>query len=88
MCKQNGICNGCDKRIGPYVVIKKIGEGSFSKVQLAYHVISRKKFALKLVNKQSVKNLQEITHQIKNEVELLKVSFFFLCHFLLSLFFF
>jgi len=76
VCKQNGICNGCDKRIGPYVVIKKIGEGSFSKVQLAYHVISRKKFALKLVNKQSVKNLQEITHQIKNEVELLKVSFF------------
>ena len=54
------------------MVIKKIGEGNFSKVQLAYHVITKQRYALKLVNKQSFKDLQEITDQIKNEVTLLR----------------
>ena len=38
-------------RIGNYQIVKTLGEGSFGKVKLAYHVTTGQKVALKIINK-------------------------------------
>ena len=61
-------------KIGPYVIIKTLGEGAHSHVKLAYHAITRKYVAIKIVNKAELDQPEIQEKEIRREVNFLKVS--------------
>lgn len=60
------------KRIGQYVLGETIGTGSFGKVQRAQHAITGHVVAVKVLNREKVKNL-DMMQKIKREVQILKM---------------
>ncbi|CAF4367809.1 unnamed protein product, partial [Adineta steineri] len=42
------------KKVGNYVILKTIGEGSFAKVRLGVHLITEMRVAVKVINKREV----------------------------------
>jgi serine/threonine protein kinase len=50
-----------------YIIGKKIGEGSFSKVRIASHIPTKKKVAIKILDKQKVFELSQELRKMKQE---------------------
>ncbi|KAJ3318231.1 Protein kinase, partial [Blyttiomyces sp. JEL0837] len=48
------------KRIGDYELIKTIGQGTFGKVKLAEHIVTREKIAIKSILKANVKTTKQM----------------------------
>lgn len=61
-------------RIGNYRLGKKLGVGSFGKVKLADHVPTGKKVAVKILNRQKIRD-QQMEEKLKREIKILKM-----CH--------
>jgi 5'-AMP-activated protein kinase catalytic alpha subunit len=59
-------------RIGNYRLGKTLGEGTFGKVKLAEHETTGHKVAVKILNRQKIKN-SKMDHKIKREIKILKL---------------
>ena len=63
--------NNC-KKIGEYVVLKTIGQGTFGKVKLAQHIMTGEKVAIKCITKANVKTTKQI-NSVQREIRLMKL---------------
>ncbi|EDO19533.1 hypothetical protein Kpol_1018p65 [Vanderwaltozyma polyspora DSM 70294] len=59
-------------RIGNYQIIKTLGEGSFGKVKLAYHVTTNQRVALKIINKKILAK-SDMQGRIEREISYLRL---------------
>lgn len=59
-------------RIGNYQIVKTLGEGSFGKVKLAYHVTTGRKVALKIINKKVLAK-SDMQGRIEREISYLRL---------------
>lgn len=59
-------------RIGPYVIVKTLGEGSFGKVKLAVHQTSGQKVALKIISRKKLLT-KDMAGRIDREIEFLQL---------------
>ncbi|CCE62920.1 hypothetical protein TPHA_0D02840 [Tetrapisispora phaffii CBS 4417] len=59
-------------RIGNYQIIKTLGEGSFGKVKLAYHVTTNQKVALKIINKKVLAK-SDMQGRVEREISFLRL---------------
>ncbi|RPA87989.1 Pkinase-domain-containing protein [Ascobolus immersus RN42] len=59
-------------RIGPYVVLKTLGEGSFGKVKLAVHQVTGQKVALKIISRKKLLS-KEMEGRVEREIEFLQL---------------
>jgi carbon catabolite-derepressing protein kinase len=59
-------------RIGPYVVLRTLGEGSFGKVKLAVHQVTGQKVALKIISRKKLLS-KEMEGRVEREIEFLQL---------------
>lgn len=59
-------------RIGRYQIIKTLGEGSFGKVKLAYHMATHKRVALKIINRKTLSK-SDMQGRIEREISYLRL---------------
>lgn len=59
-------------RIGKYQIVKTIGEGSFGKVKLAYHMTTGQKVALKIINRKTLAK-SDMQGRIEREISYLRL---------------
>ncbi len=67
MMKQKGL-----KEVGNYKLLRKIGQGTFSKVYEAEHIKTKEVFAIKAFDKAKIQKSEQFTKLIKKEIEILK----------------
>lgn len=60
------------KRVGDYLLGEKLGEGSFAKVRVGLHVISREKVAVKIINKEKARKDPYVYKNLRREGRLLQ----------------
>ncbi|XP_072018352.1 uncharacterized protein [Amphiura filiformis] len=60
------------KRVGPYLVGKILGEGSFAKVKEAIHSVIGEKVAIKVVDKKSIKDDVYLRKNMRREAAILQ----------------
>ncbi|AET40326.1 AMP-activated serine/threonine-protein kinase catalytic subunit SNF1 Ecym_5588 [Eremothecium cymbalariae DBVPG len=70
--QRQGTSHPAGQRIGKYQVIKTLGEGSFGKVKLAYHVSTSQKVALKIINKKVLAK-SDMQGRIEREISYLRL---------------
>lgn len=61
-----------EKLIGNYIIGKTIGEGTFGKVKVARHIPTKEKVALKILEREKLKEKEDLEH-IENEINVLKL---------------
>lgn len=59
-------------RIGNYQIVKTLGEGSFGKVKLAYHITTGQKVALKIINKKLLAK-SDMKGRVEREISYLRL---------------
>ena len=59
-------------RLGQYVIIKTLGEGSFGKVKLAVHSSTGQKVALKIINRKTLQ-ISDMAGRVEREIQYLKL---------------
>lgn len=59
-------------KIGNYQIVKTLGEGSFGKVKLAYHITTGQKVALKIINKKVLAK-SDMQGRIEREISYLRL---------------
>ena len=59
-------------KIGPYILGETLGIGTFGKVKIAFHQQTGHKVAIKILNRQRIKNL-DVVMKIKREIQNLKL---------------
>lgn len=59
-------------RIGRYQIIKTLGEGSFGKVKLAYHMATHARVALKIMNKKTLTK-SDMQGRVEREISYLRL---------------
>ncbi|KAI3737827.1 hypothetical protein L2E82_27840 [Cichorium intybus] len=70
--KKNTGEDGTQLRLGKYEIGRTLGEGNFGKVKYAIDIQTQHSFAIKIIDKTRIKNLQ-ISEQIKREIAALKL---------------
>ena len=68
---QNSNSNIFSGKIENYHITKELGKGSYATVKLATHLITQKKYAIKIYTKKSLLNKQK-RNTVKNEIDILK----------------
>ncbi|ANB11823.1 AMP-activated serine/threonine-protein kinase catalytic subunit SNF1 [Sugiyamaella lignohabitans] len=63
---------GSAGRIGRYQIIKTLGEGSFGKVKLAYHMATHARVALKIINRKTLAK-SDMQGRIEREISYLRL---------------
>ncbi|KAK9451080.1 kinase-like domain-containing protein [Limtongia smithiae] len=59
-------------RIGRYQIIKTLGEGSFGKVKLAYHMATHQRVALKIINRKTLAK-SDMQGRVEREISYLRL---------------
>ena len=59
-------------KIGCYIFGQTVGHGTFGKVKLAKHELTGHQVAVKILNKQKIKNL-DVAEKIHREIQILKL---------------
>lgn len=60
------------QRLGQYTIVKTLGEGSFGKVKLATHQVSKQKVALKIINRKRLVT-RDMAGRIEREIQYLQL---------------
>jgi len=60
------------QRLGQYTIIKTLGEGSFGKVKLAVHEVSKQKVALKIISRRKLIN-RDMAGRVEREIQYLQL---------------
>lgn len=63
---------GQQMKIGHYMLGETIGMGTFGKVKIASHMVTNHRVAVKIMNRQKIKNL-DVVSKIKREIQNLKL---------------
>lgn len=63
---------GGSGRIGRYQIIKTLGEGSFGKVKLAYHMATHARVALKIINRKTLAK-SDMQGRVEREISYLRL---------------
>lgn len=59
--------------IGPYVLVRTLGEGTTSKVKLAYHRDTKQNVAVKIISKALFLQNEELQVKVRREIALMKL---------------
>ncbi|KAK9473164.1 kinase-like domain-containing protein [Dipodascopsis tothii] len=59
-------------RVGRYQIIKTLGEGSFGKVKLAYHLATHQRVALKIINRKTLAK-SDMQGRVEREISYLRL---------------
>lgn len=70
--QRHGTAHPQGQHIGKYQIIKTLGEGSFGKVKLAYHISTGQKVALKIINKKVLAK-SDMQGRIEREISYLRL---------------
>ena len=60
------------KTIGHYILDRTIGEGTFGKVKLGTHKLTQEKVALKILEKERIKDIADV-ERVAREIHILKL---------------
>ncbi|CAF0750970.1 unnamed protein product [Adineta ricciae] len=60
------------KKVGNYVILRTIGEGSFAKVRLGVHLITEMKVAVKVINKREVFKRNYLRANLRREASMMQ----------------
>ncbi|CAF0977957.1 unnamed protein product [Adineta steineri] len=60
------------KKVGNYVILKTIGEGSFAKVRLGVHLITEMRVAVKVINKREVFKRNYLRANLRREASMMQ----------------
>ncbi|CAF4662322.1 unnamed protein product [Rotaria sp. Silwood1] len=60
------------KKVGNYIILKTIGEGSFAKVRLGVHLITEMKVAVKVINKREVFKRNYLRTNLRREASMMQ----------------
>jgi len=60
------------KIIGHYILGKTIGEGTFGKVKLGRHTLTEEKVAVKILEKERIKDVSDV-ERVAREIHILKL---------------
>src|SRR5574343_1430585 len=60
------------KAIGHYTLGKSIGEGTFGKVKLGHHTLTNEKVAIKILEKERIKDVSDV-ERVAREIHILKL---------------
>lgn len=60
------------KLIGHYILGKTIGEGTFGKVKLGRHTLTDEKVAVKILEKERIKDVSDV-ERVAREIHILKL---------------
>ena len=60
------------KKIGEYILGKTIGEGTFGKVKLGTHTLTEEKVAVKILEKERIKDVADV-ERVAREIHILKL---------------
>ena len=60
------------KKVGNYIISKTIGEGSFAKVRLGYHLITQQMVAVKVINKREVLKRNYLRANLRREASMMQ----------------
>ncbi|CAF0778104.1 unnamed protein product [Rotaria sordida] len=60
------------KKVGNYIILKTIGEGSFAKVRLGVHLITEMKVAVKVINKREVFKRNYLRANLRREASMMQ----------------
>lgn len=63
---------GDDPRLSQYTIVKTVGEGSFGKVKLAIHNITKQKVALKIISRKNLTN-RDMQGRVEREIAYLQL---------------
>ncbi len=58
------------KLLGDYIIAETLGKGTFSKVKLGVNRITKEKVAIKIIEKQNIKEKDD-RERVKREIEIL-----------------
>lgn len=70
--QRHGSAHSVDQGMSKYKLIKTLGEGSFGKVKLAYHVSTGQKVALKIINKKVLAKT-DMQGRVEREISFLRL---------------
>jgi len=70
--RSNSMNANTQVKIGPYILGETLGIGTFGKVKIAFHQQTGHKVAVKILNRQKIKNL-DVVGKIKREIQNLKL---------------
>ena len=70
--RSNSMNTNTQVKIGPYILGETLGIGTFGKVKVGYHQQTGHKVAVKILNRQKIKNL-DVVGKIKREIQNLKL---------------
>ena len=54
-----------------YTIVKTLGEGSFGKVKLAEHLVTKQRVALKIISRKMMQN-NDMAFRVEREIQYLK----------------
>lgn len=60
------------KKVGNYIISKTIGEGSFAKVRLGYHLVTQQMVAVKVINKREVLKRNYLRANLRREASMMQ----------------
>jgi 5'-AMP-activated protein kinase, catalytic alpha subunit len=60
------------RKIGNYMIGKTIGEGTFGKVKLGHHILTGEKVAVKILEKEKIKDSGDV-ERVSREIKILKI---------------
>ena len=55
-----------------YTIVKTLGEGSFGKVKLAEHLVTKQRVALKIISRKTLQN-NDLAYRVEREIQYLKL---------------
>lgn len=70
--QQSGKASVRVKSIGHYILMKTIGEGTFGKVKLGYHILTGERVAVKVLEKDRIVNVDDVG-RVAREIHILKL---------------
>jgi BR serine/threonine kinase len=65
--------SGPSGQLGPYVLIRELGEGAHAKVRLAMNTETREQVAIKMIRRESFSDKPELYQKIQREITLMRL---------------
>lgn len=69
-CAEEPIHEG--SKLGNYIISRTIGEGTFGKVRLGIHTLTKEKVAVKILEKEKIKEVADV-ERVSREIFILKL---------------
>lgn len=61
-----------ERKVGQYILGKTIGEGTFGKVKIGMHILTKAKVAVKILEKSKIIDVADV-ERVSREIHILKI---------------